>query len=178
MTIPATITSPTQANTSAQQHGEASTDVTARKTPPTPLVVWQEGGVEDAPDGLGTTINVCVRTPNWTEQADEGELPHVFTAPTGFRWNGTVSAQYKHKDQTTSGNLPPVQATVSDDGRTLTFAYPVHLNTNADDTGALVYICGIEATHGAQPGRHTDGVAQVGTAPPGKFKAEVINPDD
>jgi uncharacterized repeat protein (TIGR01451 family) len=178
LTIPATITSPTRANTSVQQHGQAATEVTTRTTPPPPLVVWQEGGVEDAPDGIGTTMNVCVRTPHWTDQADAGPLQHAFTAPTGFRWNGTVSAQYKHKDQTTSGNLPPVQATVSDDGRTLTFTNPVHLNTTADDTGALIYICGIQAAPGTQPGRHTDGTAQIGTAPPGKLKAEVTNPDE
>ncbi|MFD0394170.1 hypothetical protein ACFQ3Z_24870 [Streptomyces nogalater] len=71
------------------------------------LVVWQEGGVEDAPGGLGTTINVCVRTPNWSETVDAGEREHVFTAPTGFRWNGTVGAQYKRMDQTTGGSLPP-----------------------------------------------------------------------
>jgi hypothetical protein len=178
LTIPATLTSPTRANTSTRQHAETNTHVTTRKTPPTPLVVWQEGGVEDTPDGPGTTINICARTPNWTEQLTENELQHVFTAPTGFRWNGTASAQYKHKDQTTSGDLPPVQATVSDDGRILTFTYPVHLNTTTDDTGALVYICGIQATPGTQPGRHTDGTAQIGTAPPGKLKAEITNPDD
>ncbi|MEU3411982.1 hypothetical protein ABZ760_12015 [Streptomyces sp. NPDC006658] len=178
LTIPATLTSPTRANTSTRQHAETNTHVTARKTPPTPLVVWQEGGVEDTPDGPGTTINICARTPNWTEQLTENQLQHVFTAPTGFRWNGTASAQYKHKDQTTSGNLPPVQATVSNDGRTLTFTYPVHLNTTTDDTGALVYICGIQPTPGTQPGRHTDGTAQIGTAPPGKLKAEITNPDD
>ncbi|CUW30321.1 MULTISPECIES: hypothetical protein [Streptomyces] len=142
------------------------------------LVVWQEGGVEDAPGGLGTTINVCVRTPNWSETVDAGEREHVFTAPTGFRWNGTVGAQYKRMNQTTGGNLPPVQAKVSDDGRTLTFTYHVHLNTSDQDKDCIVYTCGLEAVDGAPLGRHTDGVAQVGTAPPAKLKAEVIEDED
>ncbi|WP_181795304.1 hypothetical protein [Streptomyces sp. WELS2] len=142
------------------------------------LVVWQEGGVEDAPGGLGTTINICVRTPNWSETVDAGEREHVFTAPTGFRWNGTVGAQYKRIDQTTGGNLPPVQATVSDDGRTLTFTYHVHLNTGGEDKDCIVYTCGLEAVDGATTGRHTDGVARIGTAPPAKLKAEVIEDED
>ncbi|UFR03200.1 hypothetical protein KBP30_19325 [Streptomyces sp. Go40/10] len=142
------------------------------------LVVWQEGGVEDAPGGLGTTVNICVRTPNWSETVDAGECEHVFTAPTGFRWNGTVGAQYKRIDQTTGGNLPPVQAKVSGDGRTLTFTYHVHLNTGSDDKDCIVYTCGLEAVDGAATGRRTDGVAQVGTAPPAKLKAEVIEDED
>ncbi|GAB1340317.1 hypothetical protein ACE1SV_69070 [Streptomyces sp. E-15] len=142
------------------------------------LVVWQEGGVEDAPGGLGTTINVCVRTPNWSETVDAGERDHVFTAPTGFRWNGVVGAQYKRMDQTTGGGLPPVQAKVSDDGRTLTFRFHVHLNTTDQDKDCIVYTCGLEAVDGASPGRRTDGLAQVGTAPPAKLKAEVIEDED
>ncbi|MEV6011280.1 hypothetical protein AB0M29_31245 [Streptomyces sp. NPDC051976] len=142
------------------------------------LVVWQEGGVEDAAGGLGTTINICVRTPNWTETVDAGEREHVFAAPTGFRWNGMVGSQYKRMDQTTGGNLPPVQAKVSDDGRTLTFNYHVHLNTTGEDKDCLVYTCGLEAVDGAGPGRFTDGSAQIGTAPPAKLKAEVIEDED
>ncbi|MFF8030985.1 hypothetical protein [Streptomyces sp. NPDC016626] len=142
------------------------------------LVVWQEGGVEDAPGGLGTTINICVRTPNWSETVAAGEREHVFTAPTGFRWNGTVGAQYKRMDQTTGGDLPPVQAKVSADGRTLTFTFDVHLNTNTEDKDCIVYTCGLEAVDGAEPGRFTDGVAQIGTAPPAKLKAEVIEDED
>jgi hypothetical protein len=142
------------------------------------LVVWQEGGVEDTPGGLGTTINICVRTPNWTETVDAGEREHVFTAPTGFRWNGMVGAQYKRMDQTTGGGLPPVQAKVSDDGRTLTFTYHVHLNTNGQDKDCIVYICGLKAADGAKPGRFTDGTAQLGTAPAAKLKAEVVEDED
>jgi hypothetical protein len=102
----------------------------------------------------------------------------VFTAPTGFRWNGTVGAQYKRMDMTTGGSLPPIQAKVSDDGRTLTFTYHVHLNTSSEDKDCLVYTCGLEAVDGAQLGRRTDGVAQIGTAPPAKLKAEVIEDED
>nr|WSY54152.1 hypothetical protein OG999_31200 [Streptomyces sp. NBC_00886] len=142
------------------------------------LVVWQEGGVEDAPGGLGTTVNICVRTPNWTETVDAGEREHVFTAPTGFRWNGMVGAQYKRMDQTTGGSLPPVQAKVSDDGRTLTFTYHVHLNTTDQDKDCIVYICGLKAADGAKPGRFTDGTAQIGTAPAAKLKAEVVEDED
>ncbi|MCE0447581.1 hypothetical protein LT493_36250 [Streptomyces tricolor] len=98
--------------------------------------------------------------------------------PTGFRWNGTVGAQYKRMNQTTGGNLPPVQAKVSDDGRTLTFTYHVHLNTSDQDKDCIVYTCGLEAVDGAPLGRHTDGVAQVGTAPPAKLKAEVVEDED
>ncbi|MET9323634.1 hypothetical protein ABZX75_26140 [Streptomyces sp. NPDC003038] len=142
------------------------------------LVVWQEGGVEDAPGGMGSTLNVCVRTPNSGDPVDAGQVEHVFTAPSGFRWNGHVGAQYKHIDQTTSGHLPTVKATVSDDGRTLKFTYPVHLNTSAEDKDILVYICGIEAVDGARPGRYSDGSAQVGGAPAGKLKASVLDPDE
>ncbi|MEU3824124.1 hypothetical protein AB0F36_02225 [Streptomyces sp. NPDC029080] len=142
------------------------------------LVVWQEGGVEDAPGGFGTSINICVRTPNWTETVDAGEQEHVFAAPTGFRWNGTVGAQYKRIDETTGGDLPRVRPALSKDKRTLTFIYHVHLNTDDADKDVLVYTCGLEAVDGAVAGRHTDGVAQIGTAPKAKLKAEVIGDED
>jgi hypothetical protein len=89
-----------------------------------------------------------------------------------------VGAQYKRKDQTTGGDLPPVRTEVSDDGRTLTFTYHVHLNTNDEDRDCIVYTCGLEAVEGASPGRRTDGSAQIGTAPPAKLKAEVIEDED
>ncbi|MEU0257653.1 hypothetical protein ABZ299_35550 [Streptomyces sp. NPDC006184] len=81
-------------------------------------------------------------------------------------------------DQTTGGDLPPVRATVGEDGRTLTFTQHVHLNTTGDDKDCIVYTCGLEAVDGARLGRFTDGVARVGTAPPAELKAEIVGDED
>ncbi|MET9323629.1 hypothetical protein ABZX75_26115 [Streptomyces sp. NPDC003038] len=177
LTISAKIISPTRANTSPRQHGEVTTNVEA-KAPALDLVVKQEIGMEDAPGGLGTTLNVTVTGREHGRAVDPGPVEHVFTAPTGFRWNGHVGAQYKRFDQTTAGDLPPVEAHVSDDGRTLTFTYNPHLFTSDEDRDLIVYICGIEAVDDAQPGRYTDGQALVGTAPPAKLKGTVLGSDD
>ncbi|MFE9360290.1 hypothetical protein ACFYPB_40330 [Streptomyces olivaceoviridis] len=177
LTISATITSQKTANTSKLQHGEVTTTVEA---PPVEqdLVVKQEIGIEDGPGGLGTSVNITVTGREQGRPVDPGLIKHVFTAPTGFRWNGHVGAQYKRLDMTTAGSTPEVQAQVSEDGRTLTFTYNPHVFTGDDDRDLLVYICGIEAAPDATPGRYTDGKAEVGHAPVAKIKGTVLGPND
>ncbi|MFE9360289.1 hypothetical protein ACFYPB_40325 [Streptomyces olivaceoviridis] len=180
LTIPATITSPTCSNTSPRQNGEATTTVNEHQKPPAEqdLVVKQEIGIEDGPGGLGTSVNITVTGREQGRPVDPGLIKHVFTAPTGFRWNGHVGAQYKRLDMTTAGSTPEVQAQVSEDGRTLTFTYNPHVFTGDDDRDLLVYICGIEAAPDATPGRYTDGKAEVGHAPVAKIKGTVLGPND
>lgn len=177
LAVTARIASPGRANTSARQSGQAATAVVA-PPPETGMKVWQEGGVEDAPGGGGTQLTVCATSREFGEAIDPGPVEHVFTAPTGFRWNGYVAPNYTGADMSVRGGLPPVEASVSTDGRTLTFTYDPHVYTTDRDRDAITYACGLEAVPGAVPGRRTDGRARIGAAPPAKLKATVLDPDE
>ncbi|AYN37771.1 DUF11 domain-containing protein [Streptomyces dangxiongensis] len=177
LTTTARITSPGRANTSARQSGQATTAILV-PPPETGMRVWQEGGVDDAPGGGGTQLTVCATSREFGKTIDPGPITHVFTAPTGFRWNGFVAPNYTAADMSVRGDLPPVEPTVSADGRTLTFTYNPHVYTTDQDRDVITYACGLEAVPGATPGRYTDGEARIGAAPPARLKASVIDPDE
>ncbi|MFC8424652.1 hypothetical protein ACFUN7_27875 [Streptomyces sp. NPDC057236] len=174
LTLTATITSTSRSNISSRPHGETSTQVTHAAEPTTDLVVSQDSGVRDAPGGPGAIMVIKATSRETGHPVAAGPVEHVFTAPTGFRWNGHVSASYRRIDKTTLGGLPPVEAKVGEDGRTLTFTYDVHVCTGDDDRDYLVYTCGTEAVDGVRPHRYTDGIAQIGAAPPAQLKATLL----
>lgn len=174
LTIPATVTSSGRSNISSRPHAETSTQVTRAAEPTMDLVVSQDSRVRHAPGGPGAVMVIRATSRATGHPVAAGPVEHVFTAPTGFRWNGKVGAGYRRVDGTALGGLPPVRAKVGADGRTLTFTYDVHVCAGDDDRDHLVYTCGTEAVDGVRPRRYTDGIAHIGAAHPAQLKATLL----
>lgn len=140
---------------------------------PARLLVRQEVGLE-VPRGQSELIHVRVSSGDpWAP----GRVEHRFTAPTGFVFDGRVTAAYYRADRTVLPGGGPA-GRVGDDGRSLVVTDEPRLNTPGHPAAALVYTLGIRALDDAEPGRYTDGRAVIAGQPEVRLKASVLGDDE
>lgn len=146
-------------------------------TPESTLKVWQEGGVEDKPGGVGVVMAVAI-TQEQHKPTNPGVIKQEFKAPTGFAWNGYAAYAYYGMNMQVKGSKGDLQIQLFENNTLLVVTGNPHVYTSEDDQDVLVYALGLEAVNGAKPGRYTDGEARIGNAPVAKLKASVIDPNE
>ncbi|CCH29531.1 DUF642 domain-containing protein [Actinosynnema sp. NPDC047251] len=109
--------------------------------------------------GQAVRLNIEIEATTTEPVIKEG-VGQVFTAPTGVVFTGVASYGY-------FGTRPPVtgdlNATVGDDGKTITVHDKLAINTSPQTMGAVTYTFEILVPAPAEPGTYGDGTAKVDT---------------
>ncbi|MDF3140942.1 MULTISPECIES: NHL repeat-containing protein [unclassified Streptomyces] len=132
----------------------------------------RQGSVPLAKPGERVKFNLEITSPA-AQAIDPGIITQMFTAPTGFVFEGKPSYGYYGSRPPVTGNLTH---RIESDGKVLVVTGNPHVNTSATDKSPLVYTIPVRAMKDASPGTYPDGQAVIGRHPPVPLSGTITSP--